>query len=370
MEFLEIDSKNIYTSLLYIVNFIRSRKVVNSRANNVFELTGFGKAAWSFISSIYKAGWNSLPANKNINSLRLKVASKFTPTTLKINLASTLGKSKDKAAEIFRLSYLITAHLPKKVLEKSKFFRKRRNTITKAKTNTKQSYAQAANLKITDILKLKENYLNLPAKKIENIHRIINNMNKSKPHIKMTTKGLLQKQVIVPMSRANVDKIMALSSIHVTNINRALKNIKSNIMVDYIQPETTGVTIITNNIASAADLQVIEKYVKNVKNIISEDIQALRLPQSKSYLKIIGILYLIENTNIPINSDFIELVIKSSHIFNDLSLTSKPRIIKALYKSDITVVWIDIWDTQRDKNAKIIDASILEATLLLSVEQT
>ena len=195
-------------------------------------------------------------------------------------------------------------------------------------------------------------------------------MNKSKPHIKMTTKGLLQKQVIVPMGRANVDKIMALSSIHVTNINRALKNIKSNIMVDYIQPETTGVTIITNNIASAADLQVIEKYVKNVKNIISEDIQALRLPQSKSYLKIIGILYLIENTNIPINSDFIELVIKSSHIFNDLSLTSKLRIIKALYKSDITVVWIDIWDTQSDKNAKIIDASILEATLLLSVEQT
>ena len=170
----------------------------------------------------------------------------------------------------------------------------------------------------------------------------------------MTTKGLLQKQVIVPIGRANVDKIMAPSSIHITNINRALKDIKSNIMVDYIQPETTGVTIITNNIASAADLQVIEKYVKNVKNIMSEDIQAPRLPQSKSYLKIIGILYLIENTNILINSDFIELVIKSSHIFNDLSLTSKPRIIKALHKSDITVVWIDIWDTQSDKNAKML----------------
>jgi len=141
MEFLEIDSKNIYTSLLYIANFIRSRKVVNSRENNVFELTGFGKAALSFILSIYKAGWNLLPANKDINSLRLKVVSKFTPTTLKINSASNLGKSKGKAAKIVRLSHPITAHLPKKVLEKSKFFRKRRNTITKAKTNTKQSYA-------------------------------------------------------------------------------------------------------------------------------------------------------------------------------------------------------------------------------------
>jgi len=75
-------------------------------------------------------------------------------------------------------------------LEKSKFFRKGKNTTTKAKTNTKQSYAQAANPKVTDILKLKENYLNLLAKKIENTYRIINNMDKSKPHIKMTTKGL------------------------------------------------------------------------------------------------------------------------------------------------------------------------------------
>jgi len=113
-------------------------------------------------------------------------------------------------------------------------------------------------------------------------------------------------------------------------------------MVDYIQPEATGITIITNNIASAADLQVIENYVKNIKNITSEDIQASRLPQSKSYLKIIEILYLMENTKIPINSDFIETVIKLSHIFNDLSLAFKPRIIKALHKSDIAVVWIDI----------------------------
>ena len=49
-----------------------------------------------------------------------------------------------------------------------------------------------------------------------------------------------------------------------------------------------------------------------------------------------------ENTNISINLDFIETVIKSSHIFNNLLLTSKLRIIKASYKSDIVVVWIDI----------------------------
>jgi len=45
MEFLEIDSKNIYTSLLYMANFIRTRKVVNGKANNIPELKGFGKVA-------------------------------------------------------------------------------------------------------------------------------------------------------------------------------------------------------------------------------------------------------------------------------------------------------------------------------------
>jgi len=45
MKFLEIDSKNTYTSLLCMDNFIRTRKVVNSKANNVPELKGFGKAA-------------------------------------------------------------------------------------------------------------------------------------------------------------------------------------------------------------------------------------------------------------------------------------------------------------------------------------
>ena len=50
----------------------------------------------------------------------------------------------------------------------------------------------------------------------------------------MTTKGLSQKQIIVPMGQANVNKILTLSSIHVANINRALRNIKSNVMIDYI----------------------------------------------------------------------------------------------------------------------------------------
>jgi len=100
------------------------------------------------------------------------------------------------------------------------------------------------------------------------------------------------------------------------------------------------VTIVTNKVVLPLDLKVIENFVKNVDNVNSENIEAPRLPQSKSYLKIIGISYFLENTNISITSDFVESIIK--YIFNNLLLTSKPWVIKALHKSDMAVVWVDI----------------------------
>ena len=79
-----------------------------------------------------------------------------------------------------------------------------------------------------------------------------------------------------------------------------------------------------------------------MENVNFEDIKFPRLPQSKSYLKIIGILFYIENTNIPISSDFVESVIKFNHIFNNLLLASKLQVIKVLPKSDMAIIWVDI----------------------------
>jgi len=41
---------------------------------------------------------------------------------------------------------------------------------------------------------------------------------------------------------------------HVININRALKNIKLNVMADFIHVDNKGIVITTNNIASPLDL--------------------------------------------------------------------------------------------------------------------
>ena len=48
------------------------------------------------------------------------------------------------------------------------------------------------------------------------------------------------------------------------------------------------------------------------------------------------------------------MVFKQNQIFNDIKLASKPRVIKVLPKSDILIVWLDIWDYQSGKKAKCL----------------
>ena len=70
----------------------------------------------------------------------------------------------------------------------------------------------------------------------------------------MTTKEPSRKQVIVLISIDNTRKYIKDSSTHIININRALKDIKSNIIANFIQIDNKGIVISTNNIASPLDL--------------------------------------------------------------------------------------------------------------------
>jgi len=122
---------------------------------------------------------------------------------------------------------------------------------------------------------------------------------------------------------------------YITNLNRALKNIKLDIMADFIYIKQTDITIVTNKVASSLNIQTIKKYVQNINHIDSNEIDILYLLQLKFYLKIIDILYLVKNTNILISSDIIKKIIKSNHIFNTIVVASKPYIIKVSSKLDI-----------------------------------
>ena len=154
----------------------------------------------------------------------------------------------------------------------------------------------------------------------------------------MTTKSPSYKQVIIPMDSNNIAKFMSNSSDYIININRLLKNIKSECKADYIRADKLGIIIVTDKVVFSLDLQTMEKYIKNSNQIDVDKIKSLRLPQSKFYLKIISLLYFIDNINMLIKTDMVENILKNNHIFNNISLVSQPRIIKVSPKLDIAII--------------------------------
>ena len=115
---------------------------------------------------------------------------------------------------------------------------------------------------------------------------------------------------------------MVLSNKHVANINRALKDIKSDVITDFIRADSRELMITISKVASTSYLNTIENYIKNIDVVDSNNVMSPRLPQSKSYLKILDIPYLIEDTNILITADIVERILQSTHIFNDIVLVS------------------------------------------------
>ena len=192
-------------------------------------------------------------------------------------------------------------------------------------------------------MKIKEIFPNLLNNKIEQVQKVINGpKNKSKPRISITTKGSSCKQVIISMDNDITKKFIKESNSHITNINCALKAIKSSMIADFIHIDDKGIVVITNNVVSSSDLQKIEKYVKNSLSSDTDKMSLTRLPQSKSYLKIMGIPFISEKTNSYIALDEIKDILKNNHIFSNIVLISKPCIIKMSPKSDMAIIWIDI----------------------------
>ena len=343
MKHVALDIKNIKDSLQRMGKYIRG-KAINNNPNNCKNLEGVGKALWEFLSSIYKSRWDSLYADSSNNTFRSKVSSKFTPQIPKNS--NTNSKEKDTAKPMF-ISLApspILAKTQKEVNENLKYFKKNSNP------QQKKSYANATSLStqqglpvlkktVKETLKIKETFLNLSNNKIEQVQKVINGPNnKTKPKVAMTTKGLSQKQVIIPMSNVITKEFIKESSLHVTNINRALKVIKSSILADFICVEDKGIVVTTNNVVSGSDLQEIEKYIKNSLSY-ADKMSSARLPQSKSYLKIVDIPFISKKTNSHIASDEIEEVLKNNHIFNNIVLQNLtlsrclPNLIWLLYGS-------------------------------------
>jgi len=144
--------------------------------------------------------------------------------------------------------------------------------------------------------------------------------------INIITKDLLRKWIIILVSSQISKRIMVKLNKHITNINRALKDIESNIVADFICANNRNIAITTNKVATNLDLDIIEKYIKNIDEVDTNKVMSTRLSQYKSYLKILDISYYIKDTNLPITSDIVERVLQTTYIF------------KAYPKSDMVVI--------------------------------
>ena len=173
-----------------------------------------------------------------------------------------------------------------------------------------------------------------------------------KPKINMTTKELSGREVIIPIAKTNAELITNSAHIHTSNVNNCLKNSKLDTIADFIHLTHNRIIITTNKLANPLDLSTIKKYLKNIKNVNSDSIKSPCLSKSKLYMKIIGLSYITENK--VITPDFIERVLKETHLFKDVVLASKPHVIKVSPKSDMVVIWVNIWDSQSGSLAKNI----------------
>jgi len=83
----------------------------------------------------------------------------------------------------------------------------------------------------------------------------------------MIIKGLFRKHVIISMSSENNLKFMKNSSLYVANINKLLRNAKSEVLVDFIWSDFLEIMVVTNKVAVQSDLQIIKQYIKNTDDI-------------------------------------------------------------------------------------------------------
>jgi len=60
------------------------------------------------------------------------------------------------------------------------------------------------------------------------------------------------------------------------------------------------------------------------------------------------------NSNKEISKSTPVTVLQQNHIFDNITLALKPRVIKVSPKSDMAIVWINIWDVQSGQKAKML----------------
>ena len=106
-------------------------------------------------------------------------------------------------------------------------------------TITKKSYVQASKanilLSIENVIWVKKVFPTLSADEVGKMLKAKNSGGGTKKFkINMTTRGQSRREVIIPITKANTELIINSAHIHVSNVNKCLKNSKSDTFADFI----------------------------------------------------------------------------------------------------------------------------------------
>jgi len=170
---------------------------------------------------------------------------------------------------------------------------------------------------------------------------------------KITTHGPTRRQMLIPLNTPTAE-VVANAATTVESCNRGLVEAHSKLRVESVHKAWDGISMSTNFVASAAELEVIKQWFKKVASLAASTVVEPCLPQSKSFLKILGVSYWGNNSSLPITQAQVESIIANTPVFEGVVLASCPCIMKVSPSSDISVIWIDIWDSQKGSKSKTL----------------
>ena len=151
------------------------------------------------------------------------------------------------------------------------------------------------------LLQLKEAFLDLPQATIVSIHQAslgVARASQGSPScpavsrtLKITTQGPTRHQVLIPLSPATAEVVVANAALAVESCNKGLVSARSKLRVESVCKTWDGVSMSTNFVASVAELEVIKQWLKKTAGLSEVTEVEPRLPQSKSFLKVLDIPY-------------------------------------------------------------------------------
>jgi len=173
IEHIVSDVKNIKDSLKFMAKYISNKQIKPAKADDLMDFNGMGDAVWNFISSVYKSNWDSFYTDNNTNTLRRKITAKFTPNVQPVPKRLAKEASKSILVSIKKISPPIPAKSQKEIKAISKYFKNRQVENKTLKTN--KSYAQVSKqgTRTSDVIKIKDMFPSIRAKKIDQINEIV-----------------------------------------------------------------------------------------------------------------------------------------------------------------------------------------------------